>query len=274
MKFAICNETYQPLPFEEVCADVAACGYDGLEIAPFTLAANPAELTETEARRIGGIAHRAGLEVVGLHWLLLQPPGMSITSPDSAARERTIAFARHLARICAAMDGRVMVWGSPKQRWIAAGQSREEAFRYAVASVRAVCEVASPLGVTVAMEPLSYLEANFLTTAAETLDFITAVDHPACRLHLDVKAMSYEMDPYAAIIHRAKEYLVHFHANDPNMRGPGFGEVDFTSIVQALHDIGYGGYVSVEVFDYRPDAHTIATESLRYLRRVAGEVGG
>jgi len=268
MKYAICNETYGQLSFEAVCDDVASCGYDGIEIAPFTLAEDPHTLTEKDGQRIAAVAQRAGLEVVGFHWLLTKPAGLSITSDDAALRERTCQFAEHLARLCGAMGGKVMVWGSPKQRWIDQNQPRERAYEHAREVIRRVCDVAGPLGVAVAMEPLSTKEANFLTTAAETIAFIRDVDHPACRLLLDVKAMSDEALAMDQIIRDSAAHLSHFHANDANLRGPGFGDVDFTPIAAALHDIDYQGYVSVEVFDYSPDAHTIARQSLDYLRRV------
>ncbi len=272
MKFAICNETYQGWSFENTCRHIAATGYDGVEITPFTLADDPRNLTEREAGRIGRIATETGLEVVGFHWLLVKPDGLHLTTMDDAVRSGTADFAKRLARLCAAMGGKIMVWGSPKQRNLEDHWDYDNAVNRAVEVLRQVGEVCSEVGLTVAMEPLGPSETNFLNTAEETIRLIEKVDHPAIRLHLDVKAMSAEEKPIPQIIRESAGHLVHFHANDPNRRGPGFGEVKFEPIAEALKEINYGGYVSVEVFDYSPDPETIARESLAYLQKTFGAV--
>ena len=273
MRFAICNETYQDTPFDEDCAHVAACGYDGIEIAPFTFDDDPSRITEQQATTLGKTAAAAGLAVVGLHWLLVKPPGLHITTPDDAVREHTIAFVEHLTRLCAAMGGNVLVFGSPKQRNLAEGQAYDDAMRRGVDSFRRICETAQPLGVTLALEPLGPAETNFMSSSAETVRIIEAVDHPACQLHLDVKERTTEAESIRQIIARCAKHMAHVQANDANMRGPGFGDVDFLPIAQALKAANYDGYVSVEVFDYKPDAQTIARKSIDYLKKTFAAAG-
>lgn len=268
MKIAICNETYADWPLEKVCDHVGGCGYDGLEIAPFTLAKDPQTLTHRDAAAAGQIVRQAGLEVVGFHWLLVQPPGPHLSTPDDSLQQQTIEFAVHLVRLCAAMEGRILVWGSPKQRQVAPGQDYQDAWKRAADALRQVAEAAASLGVTIALEPLAPAETNFLNTAGETLRLLDEIAHPACRLHLDVKAMSSETLPIPDIIRSARGRLAHFHANDPQGNAPSTGVVDFAPIAAALSEINYQGYVSVEVFDYTPGPQTIARESLDYLRRV------
>ena len=131
MKFAICNETYRDLDFGEVCDQVAACGYEGIEIAPFTLKEDPRELDERECAKFGARARSAGLEVVGLHWLLVKPAWLNLTTDDPLLQKDTVAFGQHLARSCAAMGGQIMVWGSPQQRSLAEGWEYRDAAKRA-----------------------------------------------------------------------------------------------------------------------------------------------
>jgi len=269
MRFAICNELFEGWPLERVLEYCAEIGYDGVEVAPFTLADDIRTLPADRVAALREASEKAGIPIIGLHWLLTKPDGLSINGPDRAARIETIDFMCALVHLCRDLGGDVMVFGSPKQRNVGEGDTYEAVWQRSIDSFKAVGAEAARCGVTLALEPLTHRETNFLRTKDETVKLIEAVGSPAVRLHLDVKAMvGQEESPPETIIRESAEHLAHFHANDVNLRGPGFGDVDFAPIAAALNDIDYGGFVSVEVFDYSPDPETVATQSLAYLKDV------
>jgi sugar phosphate isomerase/epimerase len=272
MRYAICNETFEGWDHLRVCRLVAALGYQGLELAPFTLAPRITDVSPEARRTLCRQAQDCGLTLIGLHWLLAKTEGLHLTSADPAVRSRTAVYLGELARCCADLGGEILVFGSPAQRRIPASASREQAAEWAADTFRQAAPAFGDCGVKLCLEPLSPPEADFLNTAQEALDLLARIDHPAFGLHLDVKAMSTESTPAPELIRRHARYLAHFHANDPNLRGPGFGNTDFVPIFQALHESGYQGWVSVEVFDYRPDPETIARESIRYMRECRARV--
>ncbi len=271
MKFAICNELFEGWDFSRVCAFVKSAGYDGLEVAPFTLAPLITDLTTPQLARIRQQASDEGVEIVGLHWLLAKTDGFHLTSPDPEVRRRLSAYLVDLARACQALGGHVMVFGSPKQRSLLPGVKAEQAFDWTAEAFRGVMPAVADAGVTICMEPLAPVETNFITTCSEGARLVDAVGHPNFVLQLDVKAMSSEAIPVPDLIREFGGRAGHFHANDANLRGPGFGDTDFAPIFHALRGSGYDGWVSVEVFDYQPDPETIATRSIDYMRSCVGQ---
>ena len=105
-----------------------------------------------------------------------------------------------------------------------------------------------------------------MNTAAEAIQFVKPFNSAAFKIILDVKAMCSEQKPMPQIIRESWPHFAHFHANDKNLKGPGFGEVDFKPIAATLREVGYNGYVSVEVFKFEEGAEIIASKSIEYLR--------
>ncbi|MBO0698521.1 MAG: sugar phosphate isomerase/epimerase [Zavarzinella sp.] len=270
-QYAICNETFQDWPHERVCEVVAATGYTGLELAPFTFAPLITDVPAARRTDIRRQAESHGLSVIGLHWLLAKTEGFMLTSPDPEVRKRTGRYLGELARACRDFGGELLVLGSPMQRRIPAGATRTEAEDYALDSIRHCLPELERHRVYLCLEPLAPAETDFLQTAAEGKALMDRLAHPYVRLHLDVKAMSSEAKPVPQVIREFAPWMKHFHANDANRRGPGFGDTDFVPIIRALKDVNYPGWVSVEVFDYTPDPETIARESLRHMRECAAD---
>jgi sugar phosphate isomerase/epimerase len=266
MRYAICNETFEGWDHARVCGRIAELGYTGLEIAPFTLAPRITDVSAARRSELLRQAEAAGVTILGLHWLLAKTTGFHLTSADADVRRSTGDYLADLARACADLGGNILVLGSPLQRNIPDGMSREQATENALDALRRCLPVLDRSGVFLCLEPLGPAETNFLNTAAEGVEMIRRLGHPNVKLHLDVKAMSTEPTPVPDVIRANARFIRHFHANDPNRRGPGFGETDFRPIFRALRETGYAGWVSVEVFDYSPDPDTIARESIRYMK--------
>ncbi|MBW3543375.1 MAG: sugar phosphate isomerase/epimerase [Planctomycetes bacterium] len=269
MRFAICQELFVDWDWERQCRFIAETGYDGIEVAPFTLAPRIGEVSQERRQTLRKQAEDQGLEIIGLHWLLAKTEGLHLTSPDAKVREATARYLVELGDACADLGGMLMVFGSPQQRSLPPGVSRETGLAYAAEIFRQALPPLADRGVEILMEPLARTDTNFINTCAEAMDLIEMVDAPNFRLHQDVKAMlGAEGDPVPDVIREYAPHLRHFHANDSNLLGPGMGETDFEPIFRALHEVGYDGWVSVEVFDYSPGAEQIARESLRYMKDV------
>ncbi|MCX6881723.1 MAG: sugar phosphate isomerase/epimerase [Verrucomicrobia bacterium] len=267
MKFAICNEIFQNWKFDDIVPFVAQAGYEGIEIAPFTAAKSVTDVPTSERRRWRELAQQHNLAITGIHWVLAQTEGLHLTHPDPQIRARTSDYFGHLVDFCADLGGKTVVLGSPKQRSLISGVSLEQADDFAFSVLQPAVRKAQDRGVIICFEPLGPAETDFINTATQAISFVDRFSSPHCQIILDVKAMSTESKPIPEIIHESRGRFAYFHANDKNMKGPGFGEIDFTPIAKALRASNYDGWVSVEVFDFTEGPERIAKESLDYLRR-------
>jgi D-psicose/D-tagatose/L-ribulose 3-epimerase len=275
MRFALCNEVLQPLPFPQQCKLAADLGYDGLEVAPFTLADDPTALTDAEIAGYRRTAEDHGLQIFGLHWLLVAPAGLSIVSPDAALRQRTKEVMVRLVEICAALGGSYLVHGSPKQRSVPAGSSHEEALERARECLSGAAAAAARCGVIYCLEPLARRETDLFNTVEECATLVEEVGAPALRTMVDCSAAGQtEKLPVHEVMAQwmPRGVIGHVQVNDPNRRGPGQGALDFGPVLRVLRDMEtqghFPGILGVEPFEYVPDGPGCAAHCIGFLRGV------
>jgi sugar phosphate isomerase/epimerase len=268
IRLGICNELFEGWDFADVCRTVKSIGYEGLEIAPFTIAPRITDVSAARRRELRTIVEDSGLTTIGLHWLLAKTEGFYLTTPDAAGRRKTADYLLALAEATRDLGGSLMVFGSPKQRDLLPGISYDQALDYAADLFGSVMPAIGDLGVDFCLEPLAPSETNFLNTCAQANALIARVNHPRFVLHMDVKAQSSEtLGTVPELIARHAARAGHFHAQDVNLRGPGMGNVDFGPIIGSLVASGYDRWVSVEVFDFSPGAEETARQSYNCLRK-------
>ena len=271
MRIALCNEVIAPMPFPAQCEYAAKLGYDGLEIAPYTLSEEPHRMGAARIAAARAAADDAGIAVTGLHWLLVKPAGLSISTKDEAVRRKTIDVMLALIDTCAELGGRYLVHGSPQQRRVEAGETRAAAMDRAQATFAAVAERAQKAGVLYCIEALAAETTPLINTLEEANCLVERIGSPAVRTMLDCSAAGrMEKEPLGSLVERwvPKGVIAHVQVNDRNRRGPGQGEQRFAPLFSALRRHGYAGDIAVEPFDYVPDGPGAAARAIGYLRGI------
>ena len=283
MKIAFCNEVFGDWALEKQFESVAEAGYDGIELAPFSLddafskgAEKNADVKRIPAAKraeIRKLSDRHNVPVSGLHWLLAKTSGLHLTTADADTRKRTAEYFKDLIRFGADVGGSYLVLGSPVQRNLIDGTTYQEGLDRAAGVLSELLPLLEETGQILGLEPLAPVETNFLNNGLQALDLIKLMGNPgSVTIHLDCKAMADgEGRPIPEVIRdpRIVPYEKTFHANDPNMKGPGFGNLDFGPILAALKETGFNGWIGVEPFDYSDGPDVLAKKSLQYLRDVA-----
>ncbi|HUP03427.1 MAG TPA: sugar phosphate isomerase/epimerase family protein [Bryobacteraceae bacterium] len=266
-RYSMCNEAFQGWAFAPACAALRKAGYEGIEIAPFTLNEDPARVSAAQRAEYRGIMQSEGLEFVGFHWIMASPAGLHVTTPDKALRERSWLHVRNLIDLCADLGPNgVVVFGSPQQRSATGGATRQEATRHFADGLAALAPHAAGRGVTMLLEALPSNQGDVVQTLAEAVAIVREIASPGLRTMFDVHNAADESEPHEALVDRYFEWIRHVHVNEPDGRHCGAGSYDFAPLLEALARRGYSGWVSLEVFDFTPGPERIAAESLRCLR--------
>lgn len=266
MKLTVCNEMFEDWKIDDVLVFSKEVGYEAVEIAPFTLAETAYDISQSERARIRAVAADVGIEIAGLHWLFVSPKGLHVNGPDAVIRRKTRDHLCELIHLCADLGGRNMIIGSPQQRHVEDEVGFDQAFAWACEAFRVAAELAGEKDVMLCFEPLNSGITNFMRNPTEAMALVKAVAHPNFHMMMDVYSSSLEDLDIPAEIRAHSEYIHHIHTNDDNGYSPGSGGADYPAIIEALRDVDFDSYLSVEVFDFEPDPKTIAQESYDFLR--------
>lgn len=277
-RFAVCNELFQSMPFGETCGKVHKLGYEGLEIAPFTLAEQPLDISPAKRSEIHKTLQDEGLCFVGLHWLLVSSLGLHVTTPDMALRRRSWEHVHNLIDLCADLagcnsdDNGVLVFGSPKQRSTVDGMSRKDAMDVFTNELAHVAAHAEDSRVKILVEALPKNQSDVINSLAEAVAIVRQIGSPAIKTMFDSHNAVDETEPHAALIRKYFPYIVHVHVNETDGREPGMGDYDFASVLSTLRELDYQGWISLEAFDFSRDPEEIAARAIQHLQVASAAV--
>ena len=271
-RHSLCNEIFHPpgvdsdYTFASACRKIREIGYAGIEVAPFTLAESPQWITAADRKTYRQTIVNEGLEFVGLHWLMLTPKGLHVTTPDNGLRERSWTHVRHLIDLCADLgDSGVMVFGSPGQRNSTGGSSSDDSTKRFRDGFAAIAKQAEDRKVTVLVEALPRAQSDVVNTVEEAVEIVRHCASPAIRTMFDSHNAADETEPHADVIRKHWNSIRHVHVNEMDGKHCGCGDYDFKTLLRVLADNRYKRWVSLEAFDFSFGAETIARESLEHL---------
>jgi sugar phosphate isomerase/epimerase len=274
-KYAMCNESMAELSWAEQCRIISDAGYRGIEIAAFTLVNEGVqEISLEERKEMVSVMKGAGLECVGLHWLLAPPPkGLHFTTPDAGIRRKTVAYLDTLIDFCGDLGGSFMIFGSPKQR-DARDISIEQAKKYFAEGLLAVADHAQQRGIKILVEPLGKRTTDVVNTMAEASQLVEQVNHPAIQMMFDFNNTVDETKPFDVLLKKYYKNIHHVHVQEMGGKHLSTGTAvnDYVKAFQVLKDMQYNHWISLEVFDFSPGGKTIAVESMKILQQIESKL--
>jgi sugar phosphate isomerase/epimerase len=271
-KYAICNEMFEKLDFSAQCRMIRAAGFQGIEIAPFTLADSLDEISAARRRELRETIRSEGLQFAGLHWLLITPKWLHLTTADQGIRQKSWDYFLKLIDFCSDMGGGVMVLGSPKQR-ASQGNTQADAMRIFQEGLARVAPHARERGCVIAIEALPSKDTDVVNTLQEAVRIVEDLRMPAIQTMFDFHNSTDEREPMDVLVRRYFRYIRHVHINEMDGRYPGTGSLNFLPVFKVLAELKYARWVSLEVFDFKPGPDQILRGTMAYVRNLEKALG-
>lgn len=263
MKLSVSNIAWNNEELVEHLSLLHDLGCDGVELAPSCIWPEPIFANTQERHILREKIERSGLELVGLHALLFTRPDLQLFA-DRASYASTIEYLTKLAELCADLNGRVLILGSPRNRALH-GRDYSQCLIWAQDAFLTLAQYCAKRDVILCIEPLAPNETEFIMSAQEGAELVERVSHPNFRLHLDAKALISTGENLDQILDQYGRLLQHFHVGDPGLTPPGSTGVDHAPFGRALRRTGYHGYVSIEMRRGQGDSREAVTESVVYV---------
>lgn len=265
MNLAVSNLAWPVERDAEVAAVLRPLGVRGIEVAPTKIWPNPLDVTPDDVAAYRRFWAGHGFEIIAAQSLLFGRPDLTLFESEEA-RADTHEYLARIIQVCAALGAGPLVFGSPKNRRLGP-LTHDEAFRTAVEFFDDLADIAQAEDTCLVLEanPPQY-GADFVTTAGEAIDLVSAVNHPHFRLHLDTACMTLAGDdPDEAF--RAFPLLFHFHASAPNLEPPSPADgVDHAAFAKRLRQCGYARWVSLEMRQASPFDLDRFADTVRFVK--------
>jgi D-psicose/D-tagatose/L-ribulose 3-epimerase len=249
MQYAISNWIYGNEPLRDQFTRLAQYGYEGIE-----LVGEPDRYSIPEVK---GLCKEFGVRVSSiLGWSIWGIPGRDSASRDEKERSAALEYGKSCVELASALEapilvvlpgpaGRTAPSGAPKseKEWLTGYQTELE---LAVSSLRNLAAYAQDHNVVLGLEPINRYETFLIYNVDQALRFVEQVGSENLKIHLDTFHMNIDEANLADAVHKAGPLLVSRHVSDSNREAPGRGHIDFTSLIQALNNINYRGFLTLE----------------------------
>jgi len=265
MKLAVSNIAWDQAELPEHLALLQRLGCHGVELAPSCIWPEPVDASSAQRKTITQLIQSYGLEVTGFHALLYTRPDLQLFE-SRASLAKTVDYLKQLVKLCAEMEGRVLVFGSPRNR-ARHGRDYADCMAWAAEGFTEVAKAAGQCDVTVCIEPLAPDETEFVQSSDEGMQLVSLVGHPNFCLHLDAKAMIGSRENVKEVLGKYGKHVRHFHVGDPGLAPPGSTGVDHAEFGKALRDVSYERYVSIEMRRGFGPTQEVVTRSVSYVRK-------
>jgi sugar phosphate isomerase/epimerase len=266
-KYALCNEIVKEFSWPEQCDIIGKAGFNGIEVAPFTLLKEGVqEITLDKRRQMVKDMKNAGIVCPGLHWLFVPPPqGLHFTTPDNQLRQRSVDYLVKLIDFCGDLGGEIMVFGSPVQRATSQGISIQEATDYLADGLAKVADHARERNLTILIEALTKRETDVVNTLEEAKTLVNKINHPNISSMFDFHNTLDENEPMPDLISKYINLIHHVHVQNLDgtvLLSDKIPQV-YIQVFDLLRKLNYKKWISVEVFDFSPGGKFIAEESMK-----------